>query len=56
MVAYSGSFTSNYRHILENSWVNKLDELGIRHEDNITMYKFLGVPVVIQMWNICGLP
>jgi len=47
MVAYSGPFTSNYRKILENSWVNRLDEIGIKHEDNITMFKFLGVPVVI---------
>lgn len=46
-VAYSGPFTSNYRKILENSWVNRLDEIGIKHEDNITMFKFLGVPVVI---------
>ena len=37
MVAYSGPFTSSFRHILETNWIKKLDEVGILHEEDISM-------------------
>ena len=56
MVAYSGPFVSSYRKDLETSWIKRLVELNIPHTEGVTMSKFLGDPVKIQMWNICGLP
>ncbi|KAL4464296.1 hypothetical protein ABPG72_011341 [Tetrahymena utriculariae] len=56
MVAYSGPFISLYRQILEKTWIKKLDELGVKHTAGITMSKFLGKPVLIQQWNLAGLP
>lgn len=56
MIAYAGPFTSQYRQELESSWVNNLKELEIKYTMDITMKKFLEIPVVTQSWNINGLP
>ena len=56
MLSYAGPFTSNYRALLSDNWMKKMAELLIKKEDSITMSRFLGVPVTIQQWNICGLP
>lgn len=48
MLSYAGPFTSNYRVLLSDNWMIKMDELLIKKEENITMSKFLGVPVTIQ--------
>jgi hypothetical protein len=47
MLSYAGPFTSNYRVLLSDNWMIKMDELLIKKEENITMSKFLGVPVTI---------
>jgi dynein heavy chain len=56
MISYAGPFTSVYRQRLEESWNKSLEELGLIHTPNCTMRDFMGVAVVIQGWNICGLP
>ncbi len=56
MIAYSGPFTSQYRIELECSWVKNLKQLSIKHTADITMRKFLEIPVITQNWNINGLP
>ncbi len=56
MIAYTGPFTAEYRTRMEKSWENKLKQLNIPHTENISMRTFIGVPVVIQGWNIAGLP
>jgi len=30
--------------------------MNLEHTENVNMRNFLGVPVVIQGWNISGLP
>ncbi len=56
MIAYSGPFTAEYRSRMEKTWSKRLVEIGIEHTENVTMRGFLGVPVIIQSWNIAGLP
>lgn len=56
MISYAGPFTSVYRNNLETSWTESLKELELIHTPNCTMRDFLGVPVVVQSWNIYGLP
>ena len=56
MVSYAGSFTSDYRNKLEGDWEEYITKLKLKHTPNCTMRGFLGVPVVIQGWNIFGLP
>lgn len=56
MIAYSGPFTAEYRTSMEKGWASRLVEVGLECSSNVTMREFLGVPVVIQGWNIAGLP
>jgi dynein heavy chain len=56
MVAYSGPFAAEYRTRMEHTWAKRLVEVGISHTKGVTMRSFLGVPVIIQGWNIAGLP
>ena len=56
MIAYSGPFTAEYRTRMEKLWENKLQEVELEHSDGVNMRNFMGVPVVIQGWNIAGLP
>lgn len=56
MVAYAGPFTAKYRTRMEKLWEAKLKEIGIDHQAGVTMRAILGVPVIIQAWNIAGLP
>ena len=56
MISYAGPFTSDYRQNLEIDWVEYISKMGIKHSPNCTMRGFLGIPVVIQGWNIDGLP
>lgn len=56
MVAYSGPFTAEYRARMEKTWSQRLVEIGLQHTENVNMRGFLGVPVIIQSWNIAGLP
>ena len=56
MVAYAGPFTAEYRNRMEELWAGKLLSLKIKHSEHVNMRNFVGVPVVIQGWNIAGLP
>lgn len=56
MIAYAGPFTSQYRNALEEDWNKSLVELELKHTPGITMRDFMSVPVVIQGWNLNGLP
>lgn len=56
MVAYAGPFTSQFRQQLEKSWIKQLADNNLLFDPAVTMRNFLGIPVKIQSWNICGLP
>ena len=56
MIAYAGPFTAEYRSRMEKMWEDKLSEVKLAHSENVNMRNCLGVPVVIQGWNIAGLP
>uniref|UniRef100_A0A0G4EZA7 AAA+ ATPase domain-containing protein n=1 Tax=Chromera velia CCMP2878 TaxID=1169474 RepID=A0A0G4EZA7_9ALVE len=56
MVAYAGPFIASYRSDMEDSWREELVRLEIPHSEGVTMLKFLGEPVKIRQWNVCGLP
>jgi dynein heavy chain len=47
MVAYSGSFTANYREEMEIHWVKLLSDLQIQKSEEIRMITYLGEPVKI---------
>lgn len=56
MISYAGPFTSQYRNGLEREWNESLKELELKHTPDVTMRDFMSVPVVIQGWNLNGLP
>lgn len=56
MIAYAGPFTAEYRTRMEKMWEDRLSSLQIAHSEGVNMRNFMGVPVVIQAWNIAGLP
>ena len=56
MIAYAGPFTADYRARMERTWAARLAEVGLACTKDVCMRDFLGVPVVIQGWNISGLP
>lgn len=56
MISYAGPFTSQYRSALEQEWNKSLEELELKHTKDVTMRDFMSVPVVIQGWNLNGLP
>ena len=47
MVSYGGSFTAEYRAMMEELWRKELDNKGIAKTDNISMAKFLGDDIKI---------
>jgi dynein heavy chain len=56
MVSYGGAFTAKYRQELHEAWLKKILEEQIPVEDGTGLVKFLGKPVCIQQWTVCGLP
>lgn len=56
MVAYGGPFTSKFRQRLESLWISELDRLNLVHSSGVSMRSVLGIPVVIQFWNLKELP
>lgn len=56
MVAYSGPFTAQYRQALEEQWFNKIQSLGIKIADHITMKEILEDPVQTKTWTAASLP
>ena len=47
MLAYTGAFEARFRGELEREWVKKLDELELKHSEEISMRSFLGNDVKI---------
>jgi dynein heavy chain len=56
MVAYSGPFTAQYRQQLEEEWFNKIESLGIKVANRITMKEILEDPVQTKTWTANSLP
>jgi hypothetical protein len=56
MIAYSGPFTASYRKELSNVWKERLGQLGVLFQKESSLMPFMGKPVLIQQWNIAGLP
>jgi dynein heavy chain len=55
-ISYSGSFTSQYREELEETWRKSMKEFGIKYTQDVTMSKVLGDDVTIRQWGVAGLP
>ncbi|XP_074520194.1 dynein axonemal heavy chain 6 [Halichoeres trimaculatus] len=55
-VAYYGAFTSHYRQLLIDQWINQCKELNIPISPNFSLINILGDAFVIQGWNSEGLP
>ncbi|XP_069790710.1 dynein axonemal heavy chain 7 isoform X8 [Narcine bancroftii] len=56
IVAYLGAFTSIYRQLQAEKWVNKCKKMLIPCSDDLSLTTTLGDPVKIRAWNIAGLP
>jgi dynein heavy chain len=55
MVSYAGPFTGEYRKDFESRWLAAEDAAGLAHTPDTNLL-FLGDPVRIQQWSVCGLP
>lgn len=54
-IAYFGAFTSDYRNVLVEEWVNRCIALEIPVTPGFTLVKF-GDPFEVRVWNSFGLP
>ena len=55
-VSYLGPFDGNYRKNLVSQWLARCNELKIPCAEDFSIEKVLATPVLIQEWNIAGLP
>ncbi|CAL8330997.1 unnamed protein product [Merluccius merluccius] len=55
-VAYYGAFTSHYRQLLIDQWMQRCQELSIPISASFSLTNILGDPYVIRQWNTEGLP
>jgi dynein heavy chain, axonemal len=55
-VSYLGPFTGSYRKELITKWVSRCNQQLIPCAEDFVLEKVLSTPVVIQEWNIAGLP
>ena len=55
-VAYLGAFNGEYRSELVTDWSNFLDELGLVHSAQLSVFYTLGNPITMRSWFINGLP
>lgn len=53
MVAYSGSFTSQFRAKMESEWCQYIEKIGIKVTKNIKMQTILEDPVQTSVWTKC---
>ncbi|XP_066541990.1 dynein axonemal heavy chain 7 isoform X2 [Hoplias malabaricus] len=56
IVAYLGAFTSSYRQVATEEWIQLCKARGIPCSKNISLMHSLGEPVKIRSWTIAGLP
>ena len=54
--AYIGPFTSDFRTLAVDNWMEKMKTLGIKHTPVFSLAEILGDPVSIRNWRIFGLP
>ncbi|GCC25591.1 hypothetical protein chiPu_0004002 [Chiloscyllium punctatum] len=55
-VAYYGAFTSKYRQLLIDDWINGCKELEIPISADFSLINILGDAFEIRQWNTDGLP
>lgn len=55
-VAYLGAFTNSFRQTLCRQWREQLRDVGIPHTSECTLTSVLGVPAVLEGWQLQGLP
>lgn len=55
-VAYYGAFTSVYRQLLVQRWMDRCSELEIPITSSSTITSVLADPFEIRQWNTDGLP
>jgi hypothetical protein len=51
MVAYSGSFTSQFRNKMESEWSAYIAKIGIKVTPGIKMQTILEDPVITKTWT-----
>ncbi|OAF70778.1 Axonemal beta dynein heavy chain 3 [Intoshia linei] len=56
VIAYLGAFTLTFREEQIQKWIEAVKEIGILCDDDFSLVKSLGNPVMIRKWNICNLP
>ena len=55
-VAYFGAFTSSYRQVLVENWIEKCKSLEIPVTAGLSIANILSTPYQIRQWNTFGLP
>lgn len=55
-ISYYGPFTGIYRDRIVKNWIEKLRELKLPLSSDYSIVKTLGDPLLIQEWQINGLP
>ena len=56
VIAYLGVFVQSYRTDCVNTWVEMLNEFGIKSSEEYSLQSVLGNPVQIRSWQISKLP
>ena len=56
LVAYSGTFVSKYRELLENKWKVKLNQVGIIISRDVSLLNVMENKLLTREWNMCKLP
>jgi len=55
-VAYFGPLTAQYRRELQETWAAMEEEAGIKRSSKYDLISTCGDPILIQSWNVQGLP
>ncbi|CUG87356.1 dynein heavy chain, putative [Bodo saltans] len=55
-ISYVGAFTSIYRNALLDQWRQKMQELGILHSAQVSVFHTLQDPIQTRSWTLHSLP
>ena len=56
VIAYLGPLTGQYREMCTSEWIGLCKERKIPSSEHFSITLTLGEPILIQAWNIAGLP
>ncbi|EPY20242.1 dynein heavy chain, axonemal [Strigomonas culicis] len=55
-MCYCGAFTSDFRHLLYQSWLKEMKQLQLPMNKNYDLVNFLADPTEVRDWQLAGLP